>query len=381
MNALRIEGGKLHLDDNDEIDYIDSNTPITGFGSNWWAGLHIFHTVFTREHNHLVDVLSAAYPEMSSDELYGTARNTIAAILAKIHTLEWTPTLLDNEISTIGLNINWYGLQTVVENFFQGNPVPPDIQAVVDSLQVPHVVNGEFPTEMTLFDTPFFMTEEFVSVYRMHPLLPDEIEVEGGTLTLNDIAFTDARTLVSDEAKTTETLLESFISTPARTLSLKNYPRELYNLDVGDGNVINLAEIDIIRDRERDIPRYNDARRQLLLPALESIDDLTDDEEERQLLKSVYSDIEQVDFMVGCLADKERPEGFAFGVVPYFIFLVMASRRLLSDRFFQEGLTVENYTGVGFQYVVETNFRDILLRHFPDLDSEIPSNPFDMLRV
>ena len=185
---------------------------------------------------------------------------------------------------------------------------------------------------------------------------------------------------MSDGANTTETLLGSFLSTPARTLSLKNYPQELYNLDVGNGNMVNLAEIDIIRDRERGLPRYNDARRQLLLPALESIDDLTDDEEERLLLKSVYTDIEQVDFMVGCLADKERPEGFAFGVVPYFIFLVMATRRLLSDRFlnFQEGLTVDNYTGVGLQYVVHTNFRDILTRHFPALDAEISANPFGM---
>eukprot|EP00568_Trieres_chinensis_P013823 CAMPEP_0183299132 /NCGR_PEP_ID=MMETSP0160_2-20130417/5938_1 /TAXON_ID=2839 ORGANISM="Odontella Sinensis, Strain Grunow 1884" /NCGR_SAMPLE_ID=MMETSP0160_2 /ASSEMBLY_ACC=CAM_ASM_000250 /LENGTH=701 /DNA_ID=CAMNT_0025461311 /DNA_START=72 /DNA_END=2177 /DNA_ORIENTATION=- len=378
VNALRTDGGKIHLDDNDEIDYIDANTPITGFRENWWAGLHVFHTIFAKEHNHLVDVLSSQYPGMSSDELYGTARNIIALILAKIHTLEWTPTLLDNEVSTIGLNINWYGLQAVVENFFQGNPVPPDIQGIVNSLKVPSVFNGEFPTDLTLFNTPFFMTEEFVSVYRMHPLLPDEIDVEGGTQSLNDIAFTDARTLVSDGAKTTEILLGSFLSTPARTLSLKNYPRELYDLDVGNGVTINLAEIDITRDRERGLPRYNDARRQLLLPPLESIEDLTDDAEERALLKSVYTDIEQVDFMVGCIVDKERPEGFAFGVVPYYIFLVMASRRLLSDRFFQEGLTVDNYTEVGIQYVVGTTFRDILLRHFPDLDDEIPQNPFGM---
>ena len=59
---------------------------------------------------------------------------------------------------------------------------------------------------------------------------------------------------------------------------------------------------------------------------------------------SIYGDIDQVDFMVSCLVDKERPEGFAFGIVPYHIFVVMASRRLFSDRFFQEGFTAEYYT-------------------------------------
>lgn len=376
INALRVEGGKLHLDENNEIDYMDYNKPVTGFGENWWAGLHIFHTIFVREHNYLVDVLSESYPTMSSDELFGTTRNIIAIILAKIHTLEWTPTLLDNEVSTVALNINWFGIQAVLDNFFGDNPVPDDVQDIVDDLKVPAVLNGEFPTDLTLFNTPFFMTEEFVAVYRMHPLLPDEIEVEEETVTLQDMTFNDARTLVSNNENTTETLLRSFTSTPARALSLKNYPASLYDLEIGNGNVINLAEIDVSRDRERGLPRYNDARRQLLLPPLESIDDLTEEDEERQLLKEVYTDIEQVDFLVGCLVDKERPQGFAFGIVPYYIFVVMASRRLLSDRFFQEGLTVENYTGIGIQYIVGTSFRDILMRQFPDISDDIPDNPF-----
>jgi hypothetical protein len=78
---------------------------------------------------------------------------------------------------------------------------------------------------------------------------------------------------------------------------------------------------------------------------------------------------------VGCLADKDRPEGFAFGIVPYYIFVVMASRRLLSDRFMQEGLTVENYSEIGVRYLMETTLHDILARQFPDM--KIPTNPFN----
>eukprot|EP01083_Nonionella_stella_P191884 709831_1 len=87
-DALQFEGGKLHLDDNGEMDYMDYNIPITGFGENWWGGLQIVHTIFVREHNHLVDVPSDEYPTMTGDELFGTACNIIAAILAKMHTLE-----------------------------------------------------------------------------------------------------------------------------------------------------------------------------------------------------------------------------------------------------------------------------------------------------
>lgn len=376
VTAVRVEGGKLLLDENDEVDYDEFGVPITGFRQNWWPGLHILHTIFAREHNYLVDILSDKHPSMTDDELFGTVRNIIAAILAKIHVLEWVPTLLDNKVSTMGLHITWYGLRSVVENFFRGKDVPDEVEDIIDEVKVPSVLGGGYSTDLTSFNTPFYMTEEFVSVYRMHSLLPDRMKVEGRTLSLQEMTFNDARSLVTNKTKTTETWLWAFAHTPAGTLSLKNYPRSLYNIEIGNGDTINLAEIDITRDRERGIPRYNDARRQLLLPPYKRIDDLTTDEEERQLLKSVYADIEQVDFLVGCLVDQDRPEGFAFGIVPYYIFVVMATRRIVSDRFFQEGLTEENYSESGIQYIMDTTFQDILQRQYPGIKNGIPENPF-----
>ena len=78
------------------------------------------HTIFAREHNDLVGAFANEYPSMTSDELFGTARNMIAVILAKIHTIEWSPTLLDNDnrFSTLSLNTNWCGLETLVTDFF-----------------------------------------------------------------------------------------------------------------------------------------------------------------------------------------------------------------------------------------------------------------------
>lgn len=265
-----------------------------------------------------------------------------------------------------------------MSNFFPPELLAP-YQEYIDSLKVPSVGANQFGTNLTLLNTTFSMTEEFVAVYRMHPLLPDKLNIEGQNFTLNEFAFKDARSLVASTGSntTTKTLLKSLSQTPARILSLRNYPYELYGLDVpGRSEKLNLAEIDITRDRERNLPRYNDARRQLLLEPYTSLSDLTNDSEELELLMSVYSDIEEVDFMVGCLVDKERPEGFAFGIVPYHIFVVMATRRLLSDRFFQEGMTEENYSPWGLNYVQTQTFQSILERHFPELDGKIPANPF-----
>jgi hypothetical protein len=98
--------------------------------------------------------------------------------------------------------------------------------------------------------------------------------------------------------------------------------------------------------------------------------------EDLKLLKSICTDAEQVDFMVGCLADKERPKGFAFGVVPCHIFVVMASRRLFSDRFFQEGSTADNCTPWGLNCLSTETFQSTLIRQFPALDGVVPDNPF-----
>lgn len=373
-SKVRVDNGRIHLDNNDELDYDENGVPRTGFGENFWVGLHVFHTIFAREHNYIVDSLSVAYPEMSSDDKYGTARNCVSIILAKIHTLEWTPTLLDNSVSTLGLHSNWYGLKNAVVDFFAGIPLG-SLEETLDAVKSSSVMESKFDTSSTLQNTPFTMTEEFVGVYRMHPLLPDELDIDGQNFSLHDFSFKDTRKL-TEKSNATEVFLQALSNTPARALSLTNYPYSLYDLNIPGRGTVNLAEIDLTRDRERNLPRYNDARRQLLLEPYTSLDDLTDNEEELQLLRSVYTDIEQVDLMVGCLVDKERPEGFAFGIVPYHIFIVIATRRLMSDRFFQEGLTEENYSPWGINYVKTESLQSILVRHFPDLDGVVPSNPF-----
>ena len=371
---VRLENGKIHLDANNELDYDETGTPRTGFGENFWVGLHTFHTIFAREHNFIVDTLGDIHPDMTSNEKYDTARLCISAMLAKIHTVSWTPALLDNSPSTLSLNINWYGLKNTIAKFFTPEQLAP-LQATIDTMRVPSMASKEFGTNLTNYNSPFQMTEEFIGVYRMHPLLPDNLEIGGESRTLQEMSFNDAREL-TNETNATEVFIQALSKAPARALSLQNYPYSLYDLDVPGRGKINLAEIDLMRDRERKLPRYNDARRQLLLEPYASLDNLTNNEVELDLLKSVYTDIEQVDFMVGCLVDKERPEGFAFGIVPYHIFIVMASLRLFSDRFFMEGMTVENYKPWGLNYLMTESFQSILVRNFPALDGIVPANPF-----
>ena len=76
---------------------------LTGFNESWWLGLSGLHTLFAREHNVLCDELRAHYRGWSDERVYQTARLIVSALIAKIHTVEWTPAILATEAIDVGL--------------------------------------------------------------------------------------------------------------------------------------------------------------------------------------------------------------------------------------------------------------------------------------
>ena len=88
--------------------------------------------------------------------------------------------------------------------------------------------------------------------------------------------------------------------------------------------------------RERGVPRYNQFRRLIHKEPISSFDELTENPVWRQQIKKVYNnDLEKVDLMTGLFAEP-LPEGFGFSETAFRIFVLMASRRLKSDRFFTD---------------------------------------------
>ena len=59
--------------------------------------------------------------------------------------------------------------------------------------------------------------------------------------------------------------------------------------------------------------------------------------------------------------------GFGFSDTVFRIFILMASRRLKSDRFYTRDFTPEVYTPAGFAWVTENSLRTVLERHVPSL--------------
>ncbi len=48
-----------------------------------------------------------AHSDFSEEELHQTARMIVAALQARIHTVEWTPALLNNKVLNISMHNNW----------------------------------------------------------------------------------------------------------------------------------------------------------------------------------------------------------------------------------------------------------------------------------
>jgi hypothetical protein len=148
---------------------------------------------------------------------------------------------------------------------------------------------------------------------------------------------------------------------------LNNFPRFLQQFQRPDTDrLMDLAATDILRSRELGVPRYNQFRRLLHLKPARSFEDLTDDPAQLAALRRLYRDVDSVDTIVGMLAEK-RPAGFGFSDTAFRIFIVMASRRLNSDRYFTQDFTPEIYTQLGVDWVQQTSMTDVLLRHYPQL--------------
>ena len=217
----------------------------------------------------------------------------------------------------------------------------------------------------------------------MHPLIADEYVFR----SLADDRVLQERTFPELDALHVRECLEQIpladalysfgVANPGR-ISLHNYPRFMQTLKRPDGEILDLAAADIVRIRERGVPRYNEFRRQFHLRPVRTFEELTPNREWSEELKSVYKgEIEDVDVMVGLYAEP-FPKGFGFSDTAFRVFVLMASRRLEADRFFTDDYRPEIYTQTGIEWVESNNMRSVLLRHFPELEPALRGiqNPF-----
>ncbi len=373
-DAKTVEALRSHKSGKLTVDPKTGNLPVladgvehTGFRRNWWVGLSMLHTLFVKEHNAICDMLAARYPKLDDQRLFDTARLINAAQLAKIHTVEWTPAVLPNAALNAAMNANWYGFLTNVLR-------PKKTRKTLAEINIADPVAGGLVGNVTdNHGVPYSLSREFVSVYRLHSLLPDTIavySVGGGdepnkTFSLAELRQAAAHRVTGQFAM--HDLFYSFGRQSAGQLVLNNYPTTLQNLSIPGAGFYDLAAVDVLRDRERGTPRYNQFRRLFGLKPLNGFEELSDDPNAIRALRNVYASIEDVDLLVGNLAETHRPKGFGFGETLFEVFILNASRRLQADRFFTDAYREEVYTAEGLSWIDDASLRTVLLRHYPQL--------------
>ena len=370
-----VPDGKLFLAHNDlRLDPTELGNALTGFAGNWWAGLSILHTVFAREHNAICDRLRLEYPYWDGDMIFAKARMVIAALMAKIHTVEWTPAILAHPALEIAMNANWWGLET--ERIYRSLGRISDNEAF-----------GGIPLSgVDHSGADYCLTEEFVSVYRMHPLIPDELEVRSAkdghllrTFKMTEGVVGQLENLtVFGEGRTMSDVIYSFGVSYPGAITVHNFPNFLRQFSrvtsTDEIEVVDLAAIDVMRDRERGVPRYNRFRQFFHKAPIRSFDELSNPLHPNlpQELREVYGqtdgkdNVDRLDLMVG-LFSETPPAGFGFSDTAFRVFVLMASRRLKSDRFIAQDFKPEVYTPIGIEWVSNNSMVSVLLRHFPDL--------------
>jgi hypothetical protein len=367
-----------------------AGTAMSGFTGNWWLGLSLLHTLFTLEHNAICDRIRVDYPTWSSDDIFRVARLVTAALIAKIHTIEWTPAILTHPALQIGMAANWWGLLTEDVKKMFGRISQNEAFSGIPGSGVDHgiAVDSGIPGLPTGQVADFCLTEEFVSVYRLHPLIPDELDVRSAHdgrpikkyILPDGVVGDQSRLNALSDGATMADLFYSFGVANPGAVTLHNYPNFLRQLKrpaaFGVEEVVDLGSIDILRDRERGVPRYNRFLRLLHRPPISSFDDFKNPSFPTlgADLRRVYGktadgrdNVEMLDLMVGMFAEVP-PAGFGFSDTAFRVFILMASRRLKSDRFIAgDAFIPDVYTQTGLDWLENTSMSDILLRHYPEL--------------
>lgn len=270
------------------------------------TGLAAMHNVFVLEHNRWADRLSndldlSGLSASEADELvYQTARKIVGAQVQKITYEDWLPAMLGGD-----------GVGS-----YQG------YDAGVDA-----TISLEFSTAAFRFGHTM-LNENLLR------LNADGTEFAGGHLTLRD-AFFDPTTL--DSAEELDAVLRGLVAQEANEFDMQvvdSVRSFLFGPPGSSAGGLDLLAANIQRGRDHGLGSYNQIRVAMGLDAAESFLDLAGgDADVAAQLASVYASVDDVDAIIGMLAE-EKIDGAAVGETVSAIVGEQFIRLRDGDRFF-----------------------------------------------
>ncbi|WP_419904966.1 peroxidase family protein [Kiloniella sp.] len=272
---------------------------------NSTVGYTAISTLFLREHNRLCDELNARNPAWNGDDerLFQTARNINITLLLKI----------------------------VIEDYI--NHISP-VKAPI------FMVDTSFAEEEEWYRTNW-MAVEFDLLYRWHGLVPNTMTFGGATLTPPEFMLKNDAMI----EKGLGVILDSSSKQRAGKIALHNTPDFLLRAEH--------AAIKMGRDYR--LRPFNEYRVQFGLDELDDYDDLTSDKELGAELKSLYGDIDNLEFFIGLFAeqgdDNELFGDLMLSMVASDAFTQALTNPLLSKHVFNK----DTFTKYGLKVIKNTN--------------------------
>ena len=281
------------------------------------------HTLFLREHNRLAGELALQNPSWDDEALFQRARKLLCAYIQNITYYEWLPAM--------GVTIPKYrgydpSTNPVVLNEFS---------AAAFSLY--HTM---IDADISRIDNNGDVIEEGNLTFGEGLYNPTEL-LRGGGL---DAYLKGMGTQVMQE-------MDCKMIDDLRNLVLQE--------DTNRG--LDLAAINIYRNRDRGLTDYNTMRTNYGLPPMSDFEDLSDSPVDNETLSQIYGDINNVDAWVGMLAERHFNDVALFGDLVMTIlkeqFIILRD----GDRFYFEN--DDSFSQEEIELIKSTKLHDIITRN------------------
>lgn len=277
---------------------------------NSTIGYVAISTLFMREHNRICDQLHIDHPSWDDERLFQTARMINIVLLMKV----------------------------VVEDYINhiaGSPV--------------FKLDHDFAEDQPWYRTNWIAIE-FDILYRWHSLVPDTISVNAQTVSAKDYKNNN----ILFEHLGLRGLFNTASSQQAGRIGLFNSPTFLAPAEIA---ALNMSRAFKLRS-------YNDYREQFKLDRLSDWEELNDDKAVIDELKKYYHSVDDVEFMVGLMAEGRRGRAL-FGdllntMVAYDAFTQIFTNPLLSRNVFND----QTFSSYGMKLIAQTkSIQDIASRN------------------
>lgn len=271
-----------------------------------------FNAIFLREHNRVAGLLEAANPDWDDDRLFHIARN---------------------------VNIV-QGLKLVVEQYIYH----------LGGERLPFKLDRTFAEKKSWYRSNRIAIE-FVLLYRWHPMIPATLKVDGQTYEPGDYRWNNALL----ETIGVERLIAAASAQPAGAMRLHNTPAFMKQAEI---NGLELS-------RAHRVQPFNAYRQRFGLKPYKTHEELTGDATLAAELRLIYSNVDDVEFFVGLIAE-EHPDDSSFGSTLFATVAVDAFSQIFTNPLLAKEVYELALGPVGMRIVDETtSLEQVVARNAP----------------